>query len=1352
MNRRTRWVIVAGLAWTLASAPSGHADESLDEILSAFNEVAQKGSQASPRAQALSFKHNLTLQHLRIAGRIPDGVYQANQSHFTAINDRLLKEAASASGLEYSPQQTKPGKVPTPGTDTDAIVRSGKPGQPMTAEQVSKARETYQRKAVEFLENNGVKTGGKAPNTNTSLLPDPTQMPESEWRKAIREAEKAGEVVYTDPRAAAAEAKIRAGQPLTTAEAHARVSEVGRLAREHFAEADRLAEAAQKLPPGSPQRQALEAQAQILRHNGAKYIQRIEETGQAIAKQAGLPPAPSPSGGLGAAVLRDPANRPGAARAAALGEHYAAQATINYIKNLAKAAEASKNMHTIAESQKAISQALNTLSPSAQGQVLEALSQSHGPAYARRVAEMARTMPKPPAAPPTAGRLSTASRYIGAAAVIYGGYDAISSVIKADDPSYEAGKKLGEFTGGSAGAYAGGMAGAKLGAMAGSVLGPAGAAAGGFVGAVAGGIIGYTAGSSYGREMGDTHSKWWDKNLSDEEFNRRALANSMRSPDQVRQNLIWMGVPPDRAAQVAELYKNGSLDAFRKELRKLRDEMVAQQKWSPKSFRRFADLKSNEVSALLHCLCSASLGANPWVMQGYNTNIPPGSKGYHCGDLANGPCMAQGFGCWRSFIKFDSPEAKECFSNANLEASGENVELVHSKYQRPFEKPFKVTVRVEPKEFCPGDFVEVEVKPEGGMGDYEFAYVVGPFLVKPEKIPKDLSRTRVRHFTLQGDTNAVRGLIGGNWVYFRPLEAYVTRLEIFVYSYTYRNGVRVQEVAHHVLGIRLKPHSECVKQQSPKEETATQSKPPSKPKAPATPPSPPPPEATQVPRQDEQTTAPPPSSPAVRITTRKKGPSDKHEPPAIEEAKRPEKVIEHDARSGRPSGSSSKEAKSPENIIEHDAGLAPTWGWTPKTNVPAKTTQQGPEKEVPTECQLSGGGYALPGQPAVIFAEVPSPHRVRITLRGSDGFHQSAEGVGRAELVRPPNPNGQDVIMIEDLDLSECREALKRTYGADGMPIAQEPITGMLGIAGSDLGTAEPTLPYGKILISVDSPAAEFLGSREAKTAARSRDSLDWMDAQGRLSTASRAGDAVAATAAQSRDAAGAAAIQSRSREAGKVAVKDADRSWGATLGDAVAGGIEQGLSSAASSFGTAAGERAAAGIFDRRSDRQPAADDEEGAHPDDRPSRKTAAPSAKPTVAGVADRGDSSTDGKRKPKPASEECDPECKPAGVAGTTATPSPPPVQPEAKPVTVTCPECGSTFTFPSESDVPKWCPNCCAGPNSVICSICGYRWCGRQGPSPAICPGCGARSAPDGEEPPTSITPTGAAKPGGAAAP
>lgn len=987
------------------------AQESYNEILSSFNEVSANGANASPRAQAIALKHNETLQHLRIQGKIPERTFQNNQANFQRIIDQNLGEVAKNNKMQYKAQAkapTKTTKLPTPGADTDAIFSSADKTKPMTANQVAKARTDFNGKINDFLKNNGVSpatTGGKPPNLNVSILPDPGSMSKSEWQKAIDAADAAGEVVYKNPAAAAAEAKIRAGQPLSMSEANARVEEVQRLAKDHLNAADDLAAQARKLPPG-PQRQALEAQSQILRHNAAKYVNRINETGEYIAKQSGVTPVgEKPGGTMKQAEVRGVEQAGKAGTSATLNQHFIGQATESYVQNLAEVAKNSKNPGAVMQARDNIAKALNGLPPAQQGNMIDALRRTNGDKFAGEVAKTMRGLPKPKVGPAPPGKLAKTMKVLGPAMIIYEGGKRIQAVAEADDASHEAGKQLGGFVGGTAGATAGGLAGAKAGGLIGTAIaGPIGGTVGAIVGGVYGGIKGYGYGSAHGTEMGDTDSKYWAKNKSQEEFNKVARDNNLDTPDSVYNKLRSMGVSEVDALQAAADYERGSLKAFRDQLRALREKMVKENKWSPKGFRRFGNLEKNEVSELLDCLCSASLGANPWVAQGYNLTIPPDAdpKKHSCGSLANGPCMAQGFGCWRSFIDLTSDRARECFEAFNIDPQDMNAIRELDKFNQDVEEPLTVDVTVEPREVCPGDTIKVSVTARGGRGRYVYRYHGGMFLT--EGIPD--GDTRTSSFVMTVDPTLTRRAP----VYTRPAEAYNTFLQVVVstdiapyrqdgigwsssVADPYGRKSKVVQAKSQMINITLRSHAECEKLH-PAEGTGPPSRTPVK--KPATPPPPitksgttrgtSPSAPAIVPAAPTSSTAPPYQAPPTKTSTR----TETHSKATAPETK----------------GTTSKE-KITKTGDKRTGSKEPAW------EEPVL-----PPPDTPTECWVGAMGSGTPEEGNTFGGQVREGRRVRITLTGPHGTSTS-EGVTQTTISLAYVP-GDYAIKVEDLDQPEC--------------------------------------------------------------------------------------------------------------------------------------------------------------------------------------------------------------------------------------------------------------------------------------------------------------------------------------------
>jgi len=561
--------------------PAGAQTVDVDALIRAATEVAERGAEASGHALALTYQNN-RLIHLLASGeapRIPDHVFQANQRNFLRMFEEYSRPPPG-SGIRVTFQEIDPSKLidgqPPPfttGTDVDAVVSSTDPTRQLTARDVARIRGMHHERAAAFARQHGVPAAG-APNADTSFLPDPGSMTETEWREAIMDALAAGEdAIYQCPLAAAAEAKMRLGQSVSVAEATARAQEVARLADESFAAANRI-DAAARTMTDPIQRQAMEAQAQFLRHNGAKYINRIQESGEYIAQQHHLTPESSPSGIMEAAAKRGVETAREAAAAGAMAQHFTARATQSFVQNLSEVARTSGDPVVVAQAQRGMAQALNRLAPAQQGEALEGLRRAN-PQLARNVAENMRGMPKPKPpfaqAPESSGKLARAAKHAGTALALYQGYSRLRAVYDARDPaeqfmalpqeqqeellaqmtptqrraldlalerlddpvyqeelrrsgfdvftpaqSHEAGRQLGGFIGGTAGAKSVGWLWATSGGAIGTaVAGPVGGAVGAIAGGIMGGMIGYARGSAVGTEMGDTQSQYWDQNKSD---------------------------------------------------------------------------------------------------------------------------------------------------------------------------------------------------------------------------------------------------------------------------------------------------------------------------------------------------------------------------------------------------------------------------------------------------------------------------------------------------------------------------------------------------------------------------------------------------------------------------------------------------------------------------------------------------------------------------------------------------------------------------------------------------------------------------------------------------------------------
>lgn len=74
-------------------------------------------------------------------------------------------------------------------------------------------------------------------------------------------------------------------------------------------------------------------------------------------------------------------------------------------------------------------------------------------------------------------------------------------------------------------------------------------------------------------------------------------------------------------------------------------------------------LTEKERQGVLDCLCRCNSSASSSVAVGYNPK--PSDASPSCAKLANGPCINQGFGCWRHFPDGGSECARGCYKRYN---------------------------------------------------------------------------------------------------------------------------------------------------------------------------------------------------------------------------------------------------------------------------------------------------------------------------------------------------------------------------------------------------------------------------------------------------------------------------------------------------------------------------------------------------------------------------------------------------------------------------------------------------------------------------------------------------------------
>lgn len=258
------------------------------------------------RAEALVFMHNKDINLAAIRGDVDPAVYQKAQAAFEAKNKAFVEKAAKDAGLIAKTQAPKPGATPNynPGTDTDIIVEKP-PGAPdITEKQIMATEDAYQKQVKDYLKESGINPPEGKINTDTDFMPHPRDTTPDEFTKINKGINERGGTAYESPNAAKVEAQMRPPPgkdipPLDIADTGAYVTEMQNLANHKIDKAASLeieADAIRKVNPARAQK--LDADAQLLRSQASKYIDRIDKVTSVVAEQNGLPPPKKPKDSL----------------------------------------------------------------------------------------------------------------------------------------------------------------------------------------------------------------------------------------------------------------------------------------------------------------------------------------------------------------------------------------------------------------------------------------------------------------------------------------------------------------------------------------------------------------------------------------------------------------------------------------------------------------------------------------------------------------------------------------------------------------------------------------------------------------------------------------------------------------------------------------------------------------------------------------------------------------------------------------------------------------------------------------------------------------------------------------------
>ena len=282
LRKLIRWVPivlllpVSGWAWT-------------DGLQEAVNALA--AGTATPTQQMTVFVNNTEVNLMAQKGVINLDAYRTAQNQFNDLNGKFIKQAFEGSGFEPHSSDLKI----NPGTDTDINVKpSGGGNAKIKLNDITGAEQRYQDAIKDYFHNQPGIDRSKVPtgrvDTNTDFMPHPEHVDADEFKKIANHINGNHGTMYTDPKAAAAQAKLgNTSAKLTLEEAGAFSKEVRELANAKIAAADnarREAAAIRSTNPGEAAR--LEAAAANYEYQAAKYHARLTDVNNHLRSQYGL--------------------------------------------------------------------------------------------------------------------------------------------------------------------------------------------------------------------------------------------------------------------------------------------------------------------------------------------------------------------------------------------------------------------------------------------------------------------------------------------------------------------------------------------------------------------------------------------------------------------------------------------------------------------------------------------------------------------------------------------------------------------------------------------------------------------------------------------------------------------------------------------------------------------------------------------------------------------------------------------------------------------------------------------------------------------------------------------------------
>ncbi|MCH8510761.1 MAG: FecR family protein [Kiritimatiellae bacterium] len=469
-----RFTFTGVLVGFFLSSMSLYGQEASDaRIIDAARRVHEGTATLSDKSVLIN--NNARLNTLgRSGGLVPgnpglnQSYYNSSQDYFSRANQIAARRAAKEVGVSIRVQPRKPGQVSyNPGTDTDLIVYRGADGKLITKQQLDALDAAHQKHLKKILRSMGQTPPAGRIDANTDFMPHPDHTTRQTFQQQSNQINARGGAAYTDPAAVRVEYQMRnpnGPERISVSDAGRYVSQQQFHADRHFRAANQLNHHASSLEkqfgPNATAAQKsqiahLRDQAHILQQNGAKYIDRINQVTDTVARQNHVTVSRGPETDAARAARRaagprrtlpdDPppmgpkkisAVDMATAKTAGLSEQLTRKAVMAHADTMARIAAA--NPGQAAAARDSIARAMARLPPSQQGEILQNLERTAGKTFTSNVAKQARQYqrPIPPAATQTLTQraLEAVGATLKATAILNVAAD-IKEILTADDPA-----------------------------------------------------------------------------------------------------------------------------------------------------------------------------------------------------------------------------------------------------------------------------------------------------------------------------------------------------------------------------------------------------------------------------------------------------------------------------------------------------------------------------------------------------------------------------------------------------------------------------------------------------------------------------------------------------------------------------------------------------------------------------------------------------------------------------------------------------------------------------------------------------------------------------------------------------